>query len=729
MGPGDGMIAALLGTILVRALLAQTEPQGTDHLPPDLSRCLYHLTARPWAPLEIPTSRYLERIEGECRFWARHQDHSGAIIDPFVHREWQYSTPYFAYAVGTLTQAGRAKDLLPGGLLAMDHACGSFAAGKADGHQDFFVPPLTEALQLYAPLVPPDRIESWRTRLASPYKPGGTNNWRTYVMKGDWLRAQAGLLEKASVTDEIERDWAASQKNRILPTRWNLYHDTSSDPDSLAVEAVGRGNLLALLAHGYDGPSAAAIRGAVERGTAMTLLLQDPSGQAPTNGRTDDHVWVDVGYQLAFEVMAELARTRNDPWRAGQYRHAAELAFRNIERWRRNDPEWGGSFFVTKNRFDPASRVGYQTASQYSNYNGSILYHTAEAYHARTSEIPEHPAPAEIGGYAFATDDSFASAFANAGGMSVQIDLRGATKLVYDHYWTALGIVRLGRPGWETRLGPSDGVRDAASGQGVSFAPTWQEEGAWIRLAGVPDRYQGTFQARFTHPLLVRCSVSWSPRAGSRGPSFQQDLTMTPDGILSEVTRTGGTEPWGMTVPLLASDGAATLLQTVASAERQASVSYPGAPDAQNFIALGTGPLSMTVDPALQTSYGNLSPVRVVTSDPCQRIWIYPSSTGDPNPKAVRDSLILTPQGFRSCLGRVEGTLYVGRMSAGGMGTEIALKQGGIPDATFSAPCGFILQLDHGTVTAIETDRAVTAKIQGKDLELSPFCPRLLGGR
>jgi hypothetical protein len=729
LGGGGGMSVLLVGAILVRALLAQTEPDRTDSLPPDLPQCRYHLTARPWAPLEIPPGRYLDRIEGECRFWARHQDPSGAIIDPFIHREWQYSTPYYAYAVGILAKAGRAKDLLPSGVLAMEHACRSFAAGKADGHNEFFVPPLTEALALYAPIVPVDRTESWRTRLATPYKPGGTNNWRTYVLKGDWLRAQAGLLEKGFVTDEIERDWAGSQKKRIETTRWNLYHDTSSDPDSLCVEAVGRGNLLALLMHGYDGPSAEAIRGAVERGTAMTLLLQDPSGQAPTNGRTDDHVWVDVGYQLAFEGMAELARSRNDSWRAGQYRHAAELAFRNIERWRRTDPQWAGSFFVTKNRFDPSRRVGYQTASQYSNYNGSILYHTAEATQVLKSEIPEHPAPVEIGGYAFATDDSFAAAFANAGGMAAQINLRGATKLVYDHYWTALGIVRLGRTGWETRLGPSGGVRDSASGQGVSFAPTWEEDGTWVRLSSVPERYQGTFQTRFAHPLLVRCSVTWSPCAGGKGPRFQQELTVTPDGVLSEVTRTGGTEPWGMTVPLLSSDGASTLVQTVAPAERRASVSFPGSPDAQNFIVLGPGPVSMTVEPALETSYGNLSPVRIVTSDPCQRIWIYPSSAGDPDPKAVRNSFLLTPQGFRSCLGRVDGTLYVGRTSAGGMGTGIAVQEDGSPDAAFNSRCGFILQLDHGRVSSVETDRAVNSTVQGMELELSPYCPRLLNRR
>src|SRR4029079_8049511 len=102
------------------------------------------------------------------------------------------------------------------------------------------------------------------------------------------------------------------------------------------------------------------------------------------------------------------------------------LAFLNIERWRRDDGAWTGSFFVTKNHLDPTQRVGYQPASQYGTYNGSLMFHTAEAFHARRSAVPEQPAPVEIGGYAIATDAGFAAAFANAGGMALEIDLRGA---------------------------------------------------------------------------------------------------------------------------------------------------------------------------------------------------------------------------------------------------------------------------------------------------------------
>ena len=454
---------ALLLTVTVYSQITRTVlPEGTPHLS-------WRLTARPWRPYAVPRSAYLDAIEGVCRFTVKHQDQRGAVIDPFLKREHQYSTPYFAFAVGALVSSGRAMDLLESGIRAMDHSTACFARGREgipDQHGEFFVPALTGALALYERHVPDAKLRLWRERMSVPLDRVITartriNNWRTYPMKGEWLRVKAGLADRQSALAFIMDSWSsATQRERIAGDMWNLYQDHSSDPESHAVEAVGRGNLLALIAEGYDGELRQEIEQAVERGTLVSLLLQDPSGQCPPNGRTDDHVFNDVLYQLAFDVMAERALKNGDRELAGGYRRAAMLSFNSIARWRRTDAPWAGSYFVTKNHFDPAERVGYQQASNYGNYNGAVMLHLAEAYLARHTEIPEQPAPVEIGGYAFATDPKFASAVANAGGMQLFADLRGDTQLVFDHYWSALGVIRFGRVGWDTRLGPSDGVRD-----------------------------------------------------------------------------------------------------------------------------------------------------------------------------------------------------------------------------------------------------------------------------
>ena len=63
-----------------------------------------------------------------------------------------------------------------------------------------------------------------------------------------------------------KRPGSSRQRDRVAPEPWRVYHDRTSDPDTLSVEAVGRGNLLALTHLGYDGPSAREIREAAESG-------------------------------------------------------------------------------------------------------------------------------------------------------------------------------------------------------------------------------------------------------------------------------------------------------------------------------------------------------------------------------------------------------------------------------------------------------------------------------
>lgn len=677
--------------------------------------------------MEIPRERYLDAIEGDCRFSAKHQDATGAIIDPFLKREHQYATPYFAYAVGTLVDAGRAKDLLPNGVKAMDHATENFSGGLAtipDGHGNFFIPVLTEALEVYKGHVPEPTLQTWRQRLRRPLRDVVTtavNNWETYAMKGEWARVLAGLADRDQAISVIEEDWRARQHARITPAPWFLYHDHTSDPDTLSVEAVGRGNLLALANLGYDGPSGGEIRKLAEAGTRFSLFLQDPTGQVPANGRTDDHVWVDVGYQLAFEVMAERTAREEDSWLAGQFRHAAMLAFQSISRWRRTDGEWAGSYYVTKNHFDPALRVGYQDASQYSNYNGSLMFHLAEAYGSRKSAIAEHPAPSEIGGYTIATDAEYSSVFANAGGMQMQANLRGQIAVSSGNFWTPLGVVRFARPGWETRLGPSDGALTAEGG--VTFAPTFLEGGRWLRLASLSPRYIGEWSVQFVHPLLIRCAIEYHPRAGQTGPTFRNEFVLTPDGVLSTVTKTSAEDQlWGVTWPLMLNDGAPVNRSHTASIQ---SAAYPGSSSQENFISLNTG-TEFATEPALRSTFGDLEPVRVTTTQKSSQTFVYPSIATDPDAESVRKSFTITADGFRSALGRVSGTIYSGRTSAGGVGDHIDLAGNGHTDAKFDHECGFLLQLRGGKVISVETDRDVEAEIQGKKLKLLRYRPAVL---
>jgi hypothetical protein len=147
-------------------------------------------------------------------------------------------------------------------------------------------------------------------------------------------------------------------------------------------------------------------------------------------------------------------------------------------------------------------------------------------------------------------------------------------------------------------------------------------------------------------------------------------------------------------------------------------------PDQQNFIALKSTHQLDASSPAVRGGYGDLRPVRVTDSkDGSVETFVYPRNAGDPDAESVRASFVRHGQDFSSVLGRVKGTLYVGRTSAGGEGNAIDLDNDGKNDVTFNQTCAFILQLKNGRVIAMETDRSVKATVAGKKIQLAPFTP------
>jgi hypothetical protein len=283
-----------------------------------------------------------------------------------------------------------------------------------------------------------------------------------------------------------------------------------------------------------------------------------------------------------------------------------------------------------------------------------------------------------------------------------------------------LGIVRFARAGWDSRLGPADGALTDAGG--VTFAPEFFEKNKWLRMADLSARYEGVWSAALVHPLLVRCAVEYRPQKGQTGPSFRDELIVTPDGILSTVTKTSPDAfNWAVTWPLLENDGAQLVL---AAADRLRMVSYPNGSDQQSFIAIE--PAQFTQEPLLRATYGDLRPVRVRSSGASRRTFVYPRSTGDPPAEVVRDSLVITADGFRSVLGRVSGTTYVGRSAAGGVGTAIDFDGDGVPDARFATECGFLIRLKGSKAVEVEVDRNVEATIQGKQIRLTSYRPAAL---
>lgn len=720
-----------------------------DSLPENLPDIPWQLTVRPWQPIRVDKDDYLERIEGIVENYCNYQNvnsgstHYGAIIDPFANREVQYSTPYFAMAAGTLleSQWGTAEQRdkwLTHGALAMDRATADLANDNAaDDHAEFYVAAVSYAMEMYESMVSASRYQTWKSNLSVPnsvFLKNLPHNWRTYAMKGEWLRYKMGLVPREWAIDYIDQYWSdpslslgrsTYQRERLIVDDWHQYHDRLENPppETFAYDAAARCNLLAMVLEGYDGQYRQDMFNLLLPPADISLCFMDPTGQAAATGRSGNHVWNDVVYGNLFERLSEYYHKAGNLDKAGQFRRAAMLTMQSTDRFRQPS----GIYSVTKNQYSASDRTWFATYSYLTNYNGYTMFHMSESARARQNEIAEQPVPAEIGGYIVNTGSRHSQTFANAGGMQLQAGTHGMVGNLFGQYWSTLGVLRFSRMGWDSRLGPGDGCRESSSGKGVSFAPAFKENGNWIQLADVPDRYEGVVTSHSAHPLLTRLTIEWQPRAGYSGPVFQHDLTVTPDGVMSVLQRTSGTAEWAQTWPVLEYDGASTLVREVT--DHSVSIHFPDRGDRQNYICLNDLPIFNETQDSRLSGYGVLKPFMVQGQTESEAIitFVYPSKAGEPSAAAVYESMqLIDPSNFESILARVQDDFYEGNFAGGGTGNRADLDRDGSDDVSFASPCEFVAKHKDVELIALETDLDTSATYRGQSYTLSAHTPLIL---
>jgi hypothetical protein len=426
---------------------------------------------------------YLRLANGIVRFFVRHQDARGAIIDPFEGKERQYATPAFACAAAVLSTSGYAVDLLPYCMKAMDAATSDIAAGRvADNHADFSTVMLMHAFNvLRRGPVPEARIREWQENLrrivpervyrVQPDSPRITN-WNLVAVSGEWMRYRAGLSP--------DTRWIEASLARHMSefTAFGMYRDPN---DPLAYDHFARYYVVNMLEHGYNGRYAALLDELMERGAWTSLFMQSPHGELPCGGRSAHHQWNEAEQTMTYETYARRLARRGRMAAAGAFKRAARLALGSIGRWVRPS----GELWIVKNRFDPALRHGYETYSFHSQYNLLTAAKLAVAYLRADDRINERPCPADTGGFAFVLQPAFHKIFANAGGMYLEIDTRADAK------YNPTGLLRVHRAGVDPQLSISDGATTRCAyhvpqrpSRALAIGPAWRDRaGAWHALA------------------------------------------------------------------------------------------------------------------------------------------------------------------------------------------------------------------------------------------------------
>ena len=659
-----------------------------------------------------------------------HLDGNGCLV-----ASWDPYTSWTGSDVGQTGETVGASFFVSGDQTSLTTANNTLNCAVADYQnpsspiQKVFAAGGPNTAMLWLANAPGMNMAAWRN--AMNVLPSGNNigNQRVAADTGVWMGHVIGLTAYTNAASIIDGDWNfGAGCTYCLGSRqsapWYLFEDLSSSPDTFSVEGVGRDGWLGILANGFNGSTQPAMSNAQKIGTLTKMLIQGPTGDVAPNGRTDNHNWVEAADQGGYEIMAQLTGASN-PFLAGQFQRAAEMTFNGIGRFVNPNCCNSSMFFITKNHYDPALRVSYQTASS-GEYNLSLMSGMAGAYVQRSkSVIAEAPAPSEIGGFAFRTEADFNAALMNAGGTLAQINLQGQSGASDGNVWTALGINRINRVGWENRLGPSDGSPYGSTQ--VSFGPTWITSGTtWTRLAQNPASCFGSWTTTFANPAVTFGKVVWSCNSG---PTFTQNLTVTPDGLLSQTTCSGCPSTWGMTFPALTNDGTTSpnvwgaTTTTTSAAGGIVSATWPASGDQQNYIAISSNPSCLTSEAAVTSPFGDLTPVRATTgtgagcatSDATQTSFVYPRKNSGPSAASVQSGMTITGTNTysnsalqSSVVSGGSGTYYIGPLAAGGWAQSIIVNGS---TESFSAPCNFIMTVSGGTITSIEVDRNVTVTI------------------
>ena len=487
---------------------------------------------------------YLDTIDGIVNFFRDYQQTDGTIYDPYTGNEVQYATPYYALCGSVLyisnyrsDDAGAAiydEDFLESVSLALDRATYElFTSTCAGSHSNFFTVPSMIAYLNLRDHVDSTRRTLWETRLTQmPSSQYGTHtlNWNLTASCGEYLRYINGFTSDTTYMETY------IENNMSQLTLEGLYRDGGYPYAPMAYDGFARLNFQLLLLNGYaytTFPGAEDMAEYMRRGAFTSLLMQSPWGESPIGGRSAQHQWNDTEMCFIYEVWADKANDEGDAVLAAAFKRAAHLSYSSLLRWVRPN----GSVWIVKNCVAPALRFGYERYSYLSQYNMWTAGFLSLAYMHANDSIAEGPAPADIGGFAFAVPDVHRG-FANCGGLYLEVDMDPE-----DTYNTA-GLVRLHKAGVEPLVCPSASTSDVGALDGtpeLGHGIAWYNGTDWSSLAEMSNTQITSFDftTNSMSSSLVDFTVTYNFTDVDGASSVVENYSVDPNQVFVTATVNG----------------------------------------------------------------------------------------------------------------------------------------------------------------------------------------------
>jgi hypothetical protein len=434
--------------------------------------------AAPVQPTGLNKTSYLETIAGIVHYFKEYQSSDGAIIDPYEHKEIQYSTPCYAHAAATLIATGYNKNntLLESASRALTKALTELAENMcAEMHCNFFTMPCMFAYILLKNKVDKQTVSKW-DQLAAQIDPEKVyyntgNNWGVVALTGEYLRYKLGFSNSTTwLENELKEQFSKGHF-----TANGQYQDRSGyggHLNPMPYDHFPRKYLAVMMERGYNLSLASDLQNLLDIAAWVSLLLQSPWGELPTGGRSSQHQWNEAVQTVTYELYANKSAMQGDMVSALAFKRAAHLAHASVRRWRRNTND----LFIVKNRFDPSVRHGFESYSFHSNYNLLPASMLATAYFYANDSIMEGPSPADVGGFAFEIPD-FHKIIVNVAGMYLEIETDA------DPHYDSTGLTRVHAPGVEPLIMPTAG--SAQKDGSIAIGLIYYDGQTWSNLSSV----------------------------------------------------------------------------------------------------------------------------------------------------------------------------------------------------------------------------------------------------
>lgn len=332
-----------------------------------------------------------------------------------------------AVNIALLNSMGRRMDLYPRMLKMMDLCF----EGRIRV-PDFTVRELAPILGVLekSGLVEKERLEKWTAVLAA-FDPFEGYRIRTWAMPPEWKCTNIAAFNSAGeaarcgylgldatpfIDRQLDRLMLSLDENGMFKDKAG-YH---------VYDLVTRSHLCQILAYGYNGKYRAEIDEKLKKAGLLTLKMQSVTGEIPFGGRSIQFLHNEGLLCIVLEYEAVRYARLGDVETAGKFKAAAQKTAQYIMRMLEENPT-----HHNKNYYDDL-QIGCEGYAYFNKYMITLASWCYTAYLFADDAIEPTVAPADEGGYFAMTSPKFHTAFANAGGYSLQWDLDARELVIYD---------------------------------------------------------------------------------------------------------------------------------------------------------------------------------------------------------------------------------------------------------------------------------------------------------